>query len=281
VFGIIKSLFTLFRRTYMAKVYLVVIDTTNRQAAKGWSKGIQNFYFVYANDGKMAEQMVLASFAARPELRAQLVPCVKATALDSIVKLLNARENSWSYIPIGGVRAPGQQGVIPVADPNDPVYARMADKDFVPAPPRTYSGQNDTVVDPRQAGVLTEDDKALLTKKAPVPAPAVPGAPQIDLTDPNVVALLAAVLQKAGVPLAAPAAPIEPVAPNFVPPKTLRQDELDPETLKRIRGNIVSNGNVDVNENDEEISPQTRPTLPGGVVNNTGKNTNEWGEPIG
>jgi hypothetical protein len=262
----------------MAKVYLVVIDTTNRQAAKGWSKGIQNFYFVYANDGKMAEQMVLASFAARPELRAQLVPCVKATPLDSIVKLLNARENSWSYIPIGGVRAPGQQGVIPVADPNDPAYARMADKDFVPAPPKTYSGQNDTVIDPHQAGALTEDDKSLLAKRAPAPAV----APQIDLTDPNVVALLAAVLQKAGVPLAAPTVPVvpnEPVAQNFVPPKTLRQDELDAETLKRIRSNIVPNGNVDVNENDEEVAPQTR--RHGGVVNNTGKNTNEWGEPIG
>lgn len=266
----------------MAKVYLVVIDTTNRQAAKGWSKGIQNFYFVYANDGKMAEQMVLASFAARPELRAQLVPCVRATPLDSIVKLLNARENSWSYIPIGGVRAPGQQGVIPVADPNDPTYARMADKDFVPPAPRTYSGQNDTVIDPRQAGALTEDDKSLLAKKAPAPAPAIPGAPQIDLTDPNVVALLAAVLQKAGVPLATPTvAPNEPIAQNFVPPKTLRQDELDPETLKRIRSNIVPNGNVDVNDNDEEVTPQARQPLPGGVMNNTGKNTNEWGEPIG
>jgi len=256
----------------MAKIYLVTIDTTGRQNARSFRPGIQNFYFVYANDGKLAEQMVLASFRSRPDLLAQLVPCVKATPLDAITKLLNARDNSWSYVPIAGTRAPGQQGIVPLANPEDPAYARMADKDFVPPPPQTYRGQNDTVIDPRAAGAIQEKDAALLNKNtAAVPA-GLPGLGGLDLTNPAVAAALAVLLQQIG----APAAPklAEPIAANYVPPRTLRQDEIDAETAARIRSNIKPTGNQDVDDNFNEIPNGSSPRPAGGPK------VNEWGEPI-
>jgi hypothetical protein len=262
----------------MAKVYLVTIDTTGRQNARSFRPGIQNFYFVYANDGKMAEQMVLASFRARPDLLAQLVPCVKATPLDAITKLLNERDNSWSYVPIAGTRAPGQQGIVPVANPEDPQYARMADKDYVPPRPNTYQAQNDTVIDPRSAGQIDEASAALLNKNTV--APTAGGIPGLDLNNPAIAGALLALLQKAaggnaGIP-ATPSLPgvlpNEPIAENFIPPRTLRQDEIDAETAARIRSNIKPSGNVDVDENLQEID---RP-----VVGRGTPKVNEWGEPI-
>lgn len=260
----------------MAKIYLVTIDTTGRQNARSFRPGIQNFYFVYANDGKLAEQMVLASFRSRPDLLAQLVPCVKATPLDAITKLLNARDNSWSYVPIAGTRAPGQQGVIPLADPNDPNYARMADKDFVPPPPQTYRGQNDTVLDPRAAGRIEEKDAALLNKTVAPVAAANPLAAfaGLDLTNPAIAAALATILQAAAAQPPRVAGAPEPIAANYVPPRTLRQDEIDAETAARIRSNIKPTGNPDVDDNFNEIPN-------GGGVRPVGApKVNEWGEPI-
>jgi len=216
----------------MSKKFLVIIDTTNRPSAKGFSKGIQNIYFVYANDDIMAKNMVLQTFRARPELLRQLEPCVRATNVDDILKHLSQRENSWSYIPIGGTRLPGQQVNVPLANPEDPNYQRMADKDYSPPKPITYSGQNDTVIDPRTVGPMNEKDAKLLNSQPAQTTNVQSPIPGVNLNDPNVQNLLRALLGQ----VAQPAATAVPS--TYVPPPTLKQNELDDETLSRIRSNI-------------------------------------------
>lgn len=241
----------------MSNRYLVVIDTTGRQNAKAFSKGIQNFYFVYAADGETARQMVLASFRSRPELLAQLVPCVKATPIDQILRLLNDRENSWSYVPMAGVRAPGQQATVVAADPNLAEYQNLMNKDYSPPAPKTYSAQNDTVTDHRKVGPLTEKDAKLVS-----PAPQNPV--NVDMNNPEQMKALFAQFMSAINPQQASVN-----KPVFVAPPTLKVDELDDETRRRIAANASSGPKI---EYADDTLPQTQQRPQGG-----GK-ANEWGE---
>lgn len=107
------------------QIYLVVIDSTtsSRNVTESYrdgtsntrnftlSQGIQNFYFIMAPDAEKAKAMVVATFRAKPAVMRDVQRCISATPLKAITKLLSQRQNTWSYIPIGGVRAPGQQGV--------------------------------------------------------------------------------------------------------------------------------------------------------------------------
>lgn len=247
----------------MSNRYLVVIDTTGRSNAKAFSKGIQNFYFVYAADGETARQMVLASFRSRPELLAQLVPCVKATPIDQILRLLNDRENSWSYVPMAGVRAPGQQATVVAANPESQDYQSLMGKES-PPPPRTYSTQNDTITDHRKIGPLTEKDAKLLTSPPPQQ---VPNAGGIDMNNPDQVkALLAQLLTAMNNPVS-PATPAP--AKQFVPPPTLKADELDDETRRRIAANATAGPKIEYV--DEGMPPTAQRPRGGGKAN-------EWGE---
>lgn len=98
------------------KYYLVTIDTTNRPNAKGFRPGIQNFYFCIAPGEVEAKNLILSTFRANPGLLNQLIPCTNACELDLITRLLTPNQTLWSYIPIGNVRAPGQQKLIPSPD---------------------------------------------------------------------------------------------------------------------------------------------------------------------
>lgn len=97
----------------MAEIFLVVIDTTGRVEAKNFQPGVQNFYFIYANDEDNAKQIVLSTFRKKPHIVSQLQFAVKATRLSSIIKTVGQGSNFWTYVPFGGQRQPGQQGIPP------------------------------------------------------------------------------------------------------------------------------------------------------------------------
>lgn len=132
------------------KYYIVTIDTTDRPSAKGFRPGIQNFYICIAPGEMEAKNLVLSTFRGRPDFLNQLLPCTSATPLESITKLLSPNQALWSYIPIGGVRAPGQQKLIPNPDSvvqHNPIINMQSTKEnFTPsskqvAPPKTYDAQ--------------------------------------------------------------------------------------------------------------------------------------------
>lgn len=97
--------------------WLVVIDTTNRPFdARGFQPGIQNFYICLAPDANTAKNIVLNTFRNKPAIIAQLINSTYVTPLPSITQLLTPSQALWSYIPLGGMRAPGQQKRIPSPD---------------------------------------------------------------------------------------------------------------------------------------------------------------------
>lgn len=95
--------------------YLVMIDTSIAPA-KGFTKGIQNVYICLAPDEKTAKVMVLNTFRNNPQIIHSLVYAISATPLETITKLLNPNQALWSYVPMGGMRAPGQQKRIPTPE---------------------------------------------------------------------------------------------------------------------------------------------------------------------
>ena len=132
------------------KYYVVTIDTTGRPNAKGFRPGIQNFYICIAPGEMEAKNLVLSTFRSNPNFLNQLLPCTSATPLESITKLLSPNQALWSYIPIGGVRAPGQQKLIPnpesIVQHNPIVNMESSKENFAPsskqvAPPKTYEAQ--------------------------------------------------------------------------------------------------------------------------------------------
>jgi hypothetical protein len=123
--------------TDMAEIFLVVIDTTGRMESKNFQPGIQNFYFIYANDEQTAKQIVLYTFRQRPGMMDQLSNATKATRLSSICKTVGQGANFWTYIPFGRQRQPGQQGVPPNPESllrNDQ-YGNPSSQAFTPTAP--------------------------------------------------------------------------------------------------------------------------------------------------
>jgi hypothetical protein len=112
-----KRLFNFFRGAIFMNHYLVVIDTTNRPFdARAFKPGIQNFYICLAPDEKTAKNIVLNTFRSNPAVIQQLINSVVATPINTIIDLLRPNQALWSYVPIGGMRAPGQQKRIPSPD---------------------------------------------------------------------------------------------------------------------------------------------------------------------
>lgn len=132
------------------KYYVVTIDTTSRPNAKGFRPGIQNFYICLAPGEMEAKNLVLSTFRSNPNFLNQLLPCTSATPLESITKLLSPNQALWSYIPIGGIRAPGQQKLIPspesLVHQNPTINMESSRENFTPsskqvAAPKTYDAQ--------------------------------------------------------------------------------------------------------------------------------------------
>ncbi len=145
------------------KYYLVTIDTTNRPSAKGFRPGIQNFYICIAPGEPEAKNLVLSTFRSNPNLLNQLIACTNVTELDSITRLLTPQQALWSYIPIGGIRAPGQQKLIPNPDSLVNQNPQIHQKgDYSPSikpisPPKTYDAQ--AALDAQSAAALTPQVK--------------------------------------------------------------------------------------------------------------------------
>jgi hypothetical protein len=105
-------------------VYLATLDTTNRPEVKdrGLQGGLKNFYFVRAASAEKAREMVLGTFAHRPQILGQIQYSVTITELKKIVDVVTNQYPMWSYVPIRkGVRAPGQKATPPTqqVNPND------------------------------------------------------------------------------------------------------------------------------------------------------------------
>lgn len=243
------------------KVYLVVIDTTGKQV-KHFTKGIQNFYFVRAPDGQTAKQMVIASFGRRPpQLLNELHFCTHASPVEEILRLLNDKANSWSYIPIGGVRAPGQQAALSnevqkvISNPN------VTHAEWTPPKPKTYESQNNTQDDP---GKISGRD-AQIARPSPAPAPV---AGNMDPNDPNMQQAFAAFMQfynqQQGTPNPAPVNPNEIEVPVVDPAS-------DPELQARIKANMRGGHSSDATVNDDDIPPEYRDTDP---------TVNPWGDDL-
>lgn len=103
--------------------FLVVIDTTtmpneiketDREGHTmvrrlSLTKGIQNFYIILAPDAQSAKMMVVNTFRQKPNVMMDVQRSISVTPMGAIMSLLKGNNNAWSYIPIGGTRAPGQQ----------------------------------------------------------------------------------------------------------------------------------------------------------------------------
>ncbi len=123
--------------------WLVVIDTTNRPFdARGFKPGIQNFYICLAPDANSAKNMVLNTFRQNPAVIPQLINSTYVTPLQAISQLLTPAQSLWSYVPMGGMRAPGQQKKIPspdsllrpeVFDVNNPNPIARTNEEFRPS----------------------------------------------------------------------------------------------------------------------------------------------------
>lgn len=162
----------------MSEIFLVVIDTTGRVEAKNFQQGIQNFYFIHASDEETAKQIVLSTFRKRPHLVSQLQYSVKATRLSSIVKTVGPGANFWTYVPFGGQRQPGQQGVPPKPEQllRPDQYGQPSAANYVPSAP--IGGEEITANDLR--GVqFNGADAALLNKGRPAAAPLPEEAPPL------------------------------------------------------------------------------------------------------
>ena len=183
------------KETHMAEVFLVVVDTTNRPEAKNFAQGIQNFYFVYANDEELAKGIVLHTFRSRPELVSQLQYCVKATRLSAIVKGLGPGSNFWTYVPFGRQRAPGQQAVLPNPDAllrNDE-YGNPSSRTYVP--PAPIGGEEITEEDLKKVQFSGADGKVLNKLRNPTGKPVEPLPEELPPPSPEVAALTAQMAQ--------------------------------------------------------------------------------------
>jgi hypothetical protein len=118
----------------MAEIFLVVIDTTGRVEAKNFQPGIQNFYFVYAENEQNAKDIVLSTFIKRPGLVGQLQYSTKATPLSIIIKNIGKGSNFWTYVPMGSQRQAGQQAAPPSPDKllGQDMYGEQSAQAFTP-----------------------------------------------------------------------------------------------------------------------------------------------------
>lgn len=173
------------------QIFLVVIDSTtssrnvNENTREGTmntrnfslAKGIQNFYFIKAPDAESAKGMVVATFRAKPTVMRDVQRCITATPLNAITKLLTERQNTWSYIPIGGVRAPGQQGVNNTLQQIDKMNRlgqeqEISHRDWQPPRPVTYDAQEVSKEELRKVALTEDDRKVVSSVPAAATAPA-------------------------------------------------------------------------------------------------------------
>ena len=201
------------------ETYLVVIDSTHMPSAKSLSKNIQNFYFIKANDSNMAKQMVINTFRQRPQIAADVTRCISATPIKAITDLLNERQNVWSYVPIGNVRAPGQQGTGAALQQIERLNEQgrtqeVSHRDYQPPKPETYD-----------AVAKNADD---MVKEITPQQPAV---------DPAMFAQFQAFMQMmgGGAPGVTPALQEQAAASVTI---TKADPSSDPELAARIRANI-------------------------------------------
>jgi hypothetical protein len=145
----------------MSEIFLVVIDTTGRVEAKNFQPGVQNFYFVFATDEQTAKHIVLSTFNKRPGMMDQLVNGTKATRLQSIVKNMGQGSNFWTYVPFGGQRQPGQQGIPPSPDKllRNNEYGSPSSQAYVPSAP--VGGEEITADDLRGVQFSGADGKIM------------------------------------------------------------------------------------------------------------------------
>jgi len=169
----------------MPEIFFVAIDTTGRVEAKAFKPGLQNVYFIYANDEDNAKQIVLSTFRKRPDLMSQLQFSVKATRLSAIVKTVRPGANFWTYIPFGGQRQPGQQSVPP--DPakllRQDEYGQASSQAYIPDAP--IGGEEITPDDLRGVQFSGADGKVLNKLRgtaAPLPEEAPPMTPYQEST---------------------------------------------------------------------------------------------------
>jgi hypothetical protein len=234
--------------------YLVVIDTTNQPKARGFTKAIQNFYIVRAPDEHKAKAMVMGSFGNNQNIKEQLWAATKATPLDVILKLLDSKNNSWSYVPIGRVRAPGQQGV------NDSMrmlnqvdkareQGREVSHTEVQIPvPETYDAQVVQAADlaKEKIGPVDEGDLAVLNSSAAGP----------NNVDPNMAAMFTQfmeMMKQTG------------MAPNPEPQvdMTKHDPKNDPTIQERIQANLKSGPDIGLGEYvDDGTAPMNDEIVP-------------------
>ena len=169
----------------MAEIFFVVIDTTGRVEAKAFKPGLQNVYFIFANDEENAKQIVLSTFRRRPDLMSQLQFSIKATRLSAIVKTVRPGANFWTYIPFGGQRQPGQQSVPP--DPSKLLrqdeYGQASSQAYIPEAP--IGGEEITPDDLRGVQFSGADGRVLNKIRgsaAPLPEEAPPMTPYQEST---------------------------------------------------------------------------------------------------
>lgn len=158
----------------MAEIFLVVIDTNGRPEAKNFQPGIQNFYFIHANDENEAKNIVLSTFRSRPHLVAQLQFAVKATRLTSVIKTVGQGSNFWTYVPFGHQRQPGQQALPPNPDKllRPDQYGQPSAQNYTaPAP---VGGEQITEEDLRGVQFDAADAKVINKLRNPTGAPIAP-----------------------------------------------------------------------------------------------------------
>lgn len=193
-----KALFRVFKGAFDMQIYLVVIDSTkasrnvNETMSDGTmnvrnftlSNGIQNFYLILAPNPDVAKKMVLNTFRSKPRIMSDASRCITATPLDAITKLLKGNQNTWSYIPIGGIRAPGQQGVNNTLQQLEDMRRLGANQEishtnWQPPNPITYDGQEVHSADIKKSdlGNLSPEEAAIINGNsgsnpgAPLPNP--------------------------------------------------------------------------------------------------------------
>ena len=285
-----RALYRLFKGTFNMQIYLVTIDSTRspRSVNESYqdgssnvrnftlSQGIQNFYFIMAPNENSAKNMVLNTFRAKPKVQADVARCIAVTPLKAITNLLTQRQNTWSYIPIGGVRAPGQQGV------NDTMHQlkkmnrigenqEISHTQWQPKPPVTYDGQkvNADDLNSSDLGQMSAEERAIVegTSKTPV----MPQMPEGGAATPEALAAMMAQMQQMMSSMQQ-----KPVVNENAPDSALgvtRVDpRFDPEMQARIQANASATPQVedapefDTGIEDDQIVPDFNEELADGDI---------------
>lgn len=193
-----RTLYRLFKGAFVQQIYLITIDATNlprtinyqdrdgmRNARSATlSPGIQNFYFIMAPDADTAKSMVVNTFRAKPLVAEDVSRCITATPLSQITKLLDQKNNTWSYIPIGGIRAAGQQGnndtlrTLQQMQKNANSENPISHMNWQPPKPVTYDAQVVNEKDLRNVAMDEKDRRIATTPKSNAIDPTQPMTPE-------------------------------------------------------------------------------------------------------